>query len=132
MTRFDDGPDGDVIRPTGRRFAGPLAVLISATNSSATFQFALTVRASGRGVLVGQTTGGNLRGINGGAFFFLKLPGSGLEADLPLIATLPRTPQPDAGLAPDIAVPRSAVAIARGEDPEMAAALAWIRSSPAS
>lgn len=132
MTRFDDRPEGDIVRPAGRRFAGPLAVLTSATNSSATFQFALAVRASGRGKLIGQTTGGNLRGINGGGFFFLKLPNSGLEADLPLVATLPRTPQPDAGLAPDIAVRRSAAALARGQDREMAAALAWIRSSPAS
>lgn len=132
MTRFDDGPEGDLIRPTGRRFGGPLAVLTSATNSSATFQFALAVRASGRGKLIGQTTGGNLRGINGGGFFFLKLPNSGLEADLPLVGTFPRKPQPDAGLAPDIAVRRSAAALARGEDPEMTAALAWISSSPAS
>lgn len=131
MTRFDDGRDGDVIRPAGRRFAGPVAVLTSATNSSATFQFALAVKASGRGTLIGQTTGGNLRGINGGAFFFLKLPASGLEADLPLVAGLPRTPQPDAGLAPDIAVQPSAKALARGQDQEMAAALAWIRSSRA-
>jgi hypothetical protein len=132
MTRFDDGPEGDVIAPAGRRFGGPLAVLTSATNSSATFQFALTVKTSGRGRLIGQTTGGNLRGINGSGFFFLKLPNSGLEADLPLVATLPRTTQPDSGLAPDIAVRLSAAALARGEDPEMAAALAWIRSSPAS
>ncbi len=132
MTRFDDGPDGDVIRPTGRRFGGPLALMISATNSSATFQFALTVKRSGRGMLVGQTTGGNLRGINGGGFFFLRLPNSGLEADLPLVAGMPRTPQPDAGLAPDIAVRRSAAALAAGDDPEMAAALAWINSSRAS
>ena len=55
-----------------------------------------------------------------------------LEADLPLVATLPRTPQPDSGLAPDIAVRLSAAALARGEDPEMAAALAWISPSPAS
>jgi hypothetical protein len=132
MTRFDDGPEGDVIAPAGRRFGGPLAVLTSATNSSATFQFALTVKTSGRGRLIGQTTGGNLRGINGSGFFFLKLPNSGLEADLPLVATLPRTTQPDSGLAPDIAVRLSAAALARGEDPEMAAALARSRCSPPS
>ena len=39
--------------------------------------------------MVGQVTGGNLRGINGGAFFFLNLPNSRLEIDLPLIGQFP-------------------------------------------
>jgi hypothetical protein len=41
-------------------------------------------------------------GEDGGAFFFERLPASGLEVDLPLIATFPLVPQPDAGLAPDV------------------------------
>ena len=55
---------------------------------------------------------GNRRGINGGAFFFLRLSESGLEADLPVIGTFPATPQPDAGLLPDISAPLAAEAIA--------------------
>ena len=49
--------------------------------------------------LVGQTTGGNQRGINGGAFFFLRLPNTQIELDLPLIARFVEG-VPDAGLTP--------------------------------
>lgn len=111
-----DGASRAPITPKGPRFRGKLIVLVDATNSSATFQFANTVQGSRLGVLVGSPTGGNLRGINGGAFFFLRLPASGLEADLPVIGTFPATPQPDRGLTPDILVTDSAEDIAAGRD----------------
>jgi hypothetical protein len=95
--------------------------LVSAVKSSATFEFASAVRRAGAGKLVGQPTGGNLRGINGGAFFFLNLPNSRLEIDLPLIGQFPVEPQPDAGLQPDIRVRPSVAAIAAGHDGELEA-----------
>lgn len=97
----------------------PMAVLTSPQNSSATFRFASLVKATGLGTLVGGTTGGNRRGINGGAFFFARLPDSGIEFDVPLVGYFPDGPQPDAGLAPDIAVHNSAADIAAGFDREM-------------
>jgi len=99
-------------------------VLTDAQNSSATFQFAQRIQALGLGKLCGGATGGNQRGINGGAFFFLELPGSGLEADVPLIGRFPLTPKPDAGLTPDIAVEVTAQDIAAGRDRVMETALA--------
>lgn len=122
LNRYDDDGESLVIRPQGRRFTGPVVVLCDASNSSATFQFAQAIQQSGTATLLGETTGGNRRGINGGAFFFLRLPASGLEIDLPLIASFPDTPQPDAGIEPDIAVPTTASDIASGRDPQMAAA----------
>jgi hypothetical protein len=119
----DDGRVVGEIRPEGPRFHGKVAVLIGAQNSSATFQFADRIRKNRLGVLIGEETGGNRRGINGGAFFFLRLPESGLEADLPVIGAFPTTPQPDAGLLPDISAPLTAEAIAAGRDPAMEAAL---------
>lgn len=115
----DAGP-GRTVQPRAPRFAGPVYVLVGASNSSATFQFAEQVQASGIGKLVGQPTGGNRRGINGGAFFFLRLPKSGLEVDLPLIARF-RESAPDAGLVPDIEVQRTAQDLLAGRDAEMAA-----------
>lgn len=115
------GQPDRVLQPAPRRFGGRVFVLADASNSSATFQFGQTIREYRLGTIVGQTSGGNRRGINGGAFFFLRLPGSGLEVDLPLIATFPLTPQPDAGIEPDIAVRPSAAAVARGGDVEMEA-----------
>ncbi|QTC92222.1 S41 family peptidase [Brevundimonas goettingensis] len=124
LTRYDDGDDGTVIRPQGTRFAGMVAVLCDASNSSATFGFAQAVQENGLATLIGQPTGGNRRGINGGAFFFLQLPASGLEVDLPLIASFPSTPQPDAAILPDLAVPTTADDIRLGRDPQMTAAIA--------
>jgi hypothetical protein len=122
----DDGRAVGEIRPLGPRFRGKVAVLIGPQNSSATFQFANRIRTERLGVLVGEPTGGNRRGINGGAFFFLRLPESGLEADLPVIGSFPTTPQPDAGLLPDISAPLMAEDIAAGRDPAMAAGLSAV------
>jgi len=122
----DDDPGG-VIAPALPGFTGRLWVLVSATNSSATFEFAQTVRQNHLGTLVGQPTGGNQRGINGGAFFFLRLPHSGLELDLPLIGQFPDGDRPDAGLQPDIAVIPTVEDIASGRDPEPEAVRARLR-----
>lgn len=108
------------------RIDARVAVLTSAVNSSATFQFAARCRQTGFARLFGGTTGGNRRGINGGAFFFVRLPDSGLEFDLPLIGTFPTEPQPDAGVVPDVAVTPTAADIASGRDPVLGAALSWL------
>jgi hypothetical protein len=120
--------DGEAIQPIGPRFAGKVAVLVGPVCSSATFQFAEQVQASGRAILVGEPTGGNRRGINGGSFFFLRLPGSGLEVDLPLVARFPRDAQPDAGIAPDIAIRPSQQDIAAGRDPALEQAMGLVRA----
>lgn len=114
-----------VIRPKGPRFRGKMAVLVGPQNSSATFQFANRIRRNGLGTLVGAPTGGNRRGINGGCFFFLRLPG-GLEADLPLIGYFPTGREPDAGLVPDIAVADTPADIAAGRDTVLTRALALL------
>jgi hypothetical protein len=123
LTRYDDDPGGDLIRPRGARFRGQVVVITDAANSSATFGFAEAVKTNALATLVGETTGGSRRGINGGAFFFLTLPGSGIEIDIPLIGAFPATPQPDAGIEPDAPVVTTAADIAAGRDPVREAAL---------
>lgn len=132
----DDDPGATLSPSPGPRFTGKLWVLVSSTNSSATFQFAATVKSSKLGTLVGTTTGGNQRGINGGCFFFVRLPKSGFEVDLPLIAYTPCTPDgsdldsvPDAGLEPDIRVATTAHHITSGIDPELEAVLSAISAT---
>jgi hypothetical protein len=127
LTRWDDTEDGaNLIQPASTRYPGRVWVLIGAVNSSATFQFALAVQQSGVATLVGQPTGGNRRGINGGSFFFVRLPRTGFEVDLPLIAGIPPTEEPDAGVVPEILVTPSVADIVTGADAELRAVRAVI------
>lgn len=111
----DDLPAAPVPTPA-TLFRGKLYVLVDSSNSSATFQFAQTIQQNHLGTLIGEPTGGSQRGINGGAFFFLRLPHSKIELDLPLIGTFPATPMPDSGLTPDILVAPTIADIAAGRD----------------
>lgn len=128
LTKWDTDTRGQVIAPRGPRYSGRLIALVDAVNSSATFQFANTVKANRLGVLVGEPTGGSLRGINGGGYFFLRLPGCGFTVDLPLVATFPAGPQPDAGVAPDVYVPTIASDLRVGRDRQRAAAIRLART----
>jgi hypothetical protein len=127
LRRDADDDVGGVMTPAPPRFTGRLWVLVGATNSSATFEFAQTVRQNHLGTLVGQPTGGNQRGINGGAFFFLRLPRSGIELDVPLIGQFPAGNPPDAGLQPDVLVVPTVRDITVACDAELAAVRARAR-----
>lgn len=123
MTLWDDPADQPMIQPLEPRLPGKLVVLVDAENSSATFQFAKLVQENRLGTLVGEPTGGSLRGINGGAFFFLNLPNSKIELDLPLVAYLPDRPMPDRGIVPDVRVQETPQSIAKGRDMGLEAAM---------
>ncbi|MEO0549556.1 MAG: S41 family peptidase [Pseudomonadota bacterium] len=100
-------------------FQGQVTLLIGPTNSSATFTLAKVLKASGRATLLGEETGGAQRGITGGAYFFLQLPNTGLEVDVPLIGYFPQDwdTQPDAGVQPDILIAPSLADVRAGLDP---------------
>ncbi|GAA4038548.1 S41 family peptidase [Sphingomonas rosea] len=104
------------VEPADKRLPVGVAVLTSPVNSSATFQFARNFRAIGGGKLYGRPTGGNRRGINGGCFFFVRLPASGLEFDLPLVGYFAMGREPDAGIIPDVAVAPTIADLAAGRD----------------
>lgn len=122
--------DGDtaVITPRGPRVTVPVAALIGPVNSSATFSFAFRAKTTGIVRLFGETSGGNRRGINGGRFFFVRLPASNIEFDVPLIGYFRLTPEPDAGVEPDVRIAATAADIAAGRDPVLAGAAAWLNS----
>ena len=116
------------IVPVRAPYRGRVFLLINSANSSGAFLLAHSARKSSLATLVGQTTGGNLRGINGGQMFFLRLPNTGIEIDVPLIGYYPEKEIPDSGLAPDILVPRSIEGVLGGEDPELEIVLEAIRA----
>jgi C-terminal processing protease CtpA/Prc len=110
-------------QPDASPFRGRLSMLVDEANSSATFYLADIVRRTGRGQLIGRTTGGNRKGMNGGRFFFLRLPGTGIEVDIPLVGGFPQASRPDGGIEPDIRVPLLPEDLLGGRDRDLEAAL---------
>lgn len=92
----------NAIEPKEQMYKGKVYVMTDGSNSSATFILAKLLRDNGRATLAGSTTGGNLKGINGGNIMFLTLPNTGIEVDIPLIGYFPKGNQPDSGITPDI------------------------------
>ncbi|MDP9046008.1 MAG: S41 family peptidase [Pseudomonadota bacterium] len=119
---------GPRIEPVAAPYAGRTVVLIGPQNSSAGFLLARDIQRTGAATLLGQPTGGNLRGLNGGQLAWVNLPASGVGVDIPLLASFAMDDPPDAGVLPDVAVaPRWSDAVA-GIDTEMAAALALVKA----
>ncbi|MEP7362971.1 MAG: S41 family peptidase [Acidobacteriota bacterium] len=111
--KVTDAPGGMFLYRDAEREAlepGPDALiakyylLVDGHNAAAAFTLAQFLQENKLATLIGGTTGGNQRGINGGKFFFLKLPNSGIEIDIPLIASVPLDARPDGGLEPDVRV----------------------------
>jgi hypothetical protein len=120
------GRSGGGVTPKSPHFKGKIVVLTDASNSSASLQFCQMVRENRLGKIVGGVTGGNLRGINAEKFMFCRLPGTGLEVDVPLVGFFPTGSPRDGGLVPDVTVTRSWRDIARGNDPVMTRALSLV------
>ncbi|MFZ4507930.1 MAG: S41 family peptidase [Fimbriimonas sp.] len=117
-----------VITPLKPQFQGRVTLLVDAENSSATFQFATMVRQYKVGIIVGEPTGGNQRGINGGAIFFLTLPNSQIEVDVPIIAYVPSGRNRNEGLQPDVWIKRVKQDITSGFDRVLDTALRQVDS----
>jgi C-terminal processing protease CtpA/Prc len=109
------------IEPVAMPYQGKTYLLIGAENSSATFQFAMLAKQSGAATLVGQATGGNYRGLNGGQLAWVVLPNSGVAVDIPLLAATYTELTPDASVVPDIPVKPRFEDSAAGRDLEMQA-----------
>lgn len=123
--QFMMSPNPDVtLRPSTDAFKGSVGVLIDATASSATFYLAKAIKENGVAPLVGQETGGSLKGLNAGLMTFVTLPYSGIVIDVPLMGARPTEPGPDRGIRPDILVIQDFDAIVVGRDLELEAALA--------
>jgi C-terminal processing protease CtpA/Prc len=123
LVKLDNGyysdPDRETslsIDPGSKAYNGKMYLLIDASNASATFILARIAKANALATLIGEETGGNRRGINGSQLFFLRLPNSKIEIDIPLIGNYPVTPQPDEGVKPDIFVKQTAEDFISGRD----------------
>ena len=118
--RYTERGDGkQTIVPVATPYRGRTYILVGPENSSAGFQFALLAQQSVAGTLVGQRTGGNLRGLNGGQLLWVVLPNSGVAVDIPLLAGTYTETTPDASVTPDVLVTPSLDAVRAGRDLDM-------------
>ncbi len=115
-----------IVSPVAQPYRGKVALLTGPQMSSAGYIIARDIKASGAATLIGRETGGHLRGLNGGQLAWMVLPTSGVSIDIPLISGFAKTPQPDRGVLPDIAVRTRLEDAAAGIDPEMIAAKRWL------
>lgn len=103
-------------RPGRKQYNGKVYLLVDGANSSATLILAYVAKRDGLATLAGEQTGGSTRGINGGQLFFLRLPNSKIEVDIPLIAFHFTDSGPGFGVMPDVVAPRTAESIAANRD----------------
>ena len=114
------------IEPVATPYAGRTLLLVGPQNSSAGYLLARDVQRSAAATLLGQPTGGNLRGLNGGQLAWITLPASGVGVDIPLIASFATADEPDAGITPEVLVAARYGDAAAGIDTEWVAAQALI------
>jgi hypothetical protein len=113
-------------QPKPQVFQGQKYLLINSNNSSTSFTLAHIFKQTHTGLLIGEPTGGTQQGLNGGQFFFLRLPHSHIEMDIPFIWGAPTQSKPDEGITPDHIVPTNQKDIARGVDTQLAFTLKLI------
>lgn len=111
-----------LIARVAQPFQGRVVALVGPQNSSAGYLLARDLKASGAALLMGEATGGNLRGLNGGQLAWLTLPASGVAVDIPLVANVVPGNPPDAGVQPDVIVAPRWADVAAGVDTVMEAA----------
>ena len=110
-------------------YQGKVYLLADASNSSGTFFLIHYLKKNGLATIVGETSGGNQQGITGGQIFYLRLPNSKVEVDIPVIGYYPPGPKPDAGITPDIEVKRTVKDLVEGTDAVLETVLELISKS---
>ena len=115
------------VEPYANNFQGKTFVISDSSNASATFQFLDYVKSNKLATIVGQTSGGNLQGINGGSFYYLRLPNSQVEIDIPIYFQSPMKAQKDVSVIPDVSVKQNVSDIGNNFDREFEAVKKLIR-----
>ena len=109
-------------KPKKGGFKGDVYLLTDAENSSATHIMATYVKEYKLATIIGQETGGNQKGLNGGYIFFHRLPNTRIELDIPVfnIKILEETPTTyDGGIIPDVPVVKNVNDLVNRVDTEL-------------
>ena len=113
---------GKTYKPRKDGYKGKVFLLTDASNSSATHLMAAYAKQIEEITLVGQETGGNQLGTNGSFIFFLRLPHTRVELDIPVVHMFvpPASGNAaDGGIVPDIPVEKNVSDFVNGVDTEM-------------
>ena len=111
---------GKTYKPRKNGYKGKVYLITDASNSSATHLMASYAKQVDEITIVGQATGGNQLGTNGGFIFFLRLPNSRIVVDIPVVNMFipPISGEPkDGGIEPDIYVEKSLRDFIEDRDP---------------
>jgi len=103
------------IKPDKRAFEGKVYLLTDAGNSSATFYLAELAKVNQIATLAGEPTGGSQKGLNAGGIFFLRLPNTGIEVDIPIFGSF-SPEKPPFGIVPDVVVKPGITDLMQGKD----------------
>jgi len=125
--RIFAGQRGSTIKPDKNAFEGRVAILVDASNSSATYQMSALLQKHKLATLIGGETGGSSRGITGGQYFFIELPNTKVEVDIPLIAYHTGITE-DVPIYPDIMVKQSLTDVINGVDRVRMVAEQWLQT----
>lgn len=113
-------------------YTGKVWLLVNGANSSATFMMAKQYQDAGVATLLGSPTGGNLNGINGGGMFYMMMPNTQIEIDIPIYQYLPVKGGVDAqntrAVTPDVLITPNVNDIIKSQDGVLNRAIAHIQS----
>lgn len=113
---------GRTYKPLKNGFKGKTYLITDASNSSATHLMAMYAKQINGITIVGQETGGNQKGTNGSFMFFLRLPNSKVEIDIPVIgmnAIEDSNKVYDGGVIPDVVIQKNVTDFANDSDTEL-------------
>lgn len=117
------------LKPGKKTFRGNIYLLTSGNNVSGAFYLANIFRECQVGTIVGEETGGNLRGVNGGAILFLKPPNSRINVNLPVVGSFSKEAKADSGVVPDIIVRQTIKDLLEGKDTVLEKTLQTIKEN---
>lgn len=117
------------IKPSNTTFKGNIYMLTSANNVSGAFYLARLFKKSKGGILIGQETGGNQNGINGGAILFFKPPNSRININLPVMGSFSTELLSNNGIIPDVIVDRTVEDLTNNIDLELEKAIELINKN---
>lgn len=100
------------------RFKGKIVLMSSPINSSVAYEVARIFQKYEAGIIVGEKTGGTKKGINGGRSFFVTLPNSKIEIDVPILYQA-HEKEKDEGITPDYLIKKTQKDILENSDTQL-------------